>query len=52
MFHLGVNTKKRKAYNANNKAVEKPGETATDFENTISGIQLYNKKYHEKLNHF
>ena len=22
------------------------------LENVISGIQLYNKKYHEKLNHF
>ena len=22
------------------------------FENIISGIQLYNKKYHQKLNHF
>ena len=24
----------------------------SEFENIISGIQLYNKKYHQKVNHF
>ena len=28
------------------------GEILFQFENIISGIQLYNKKYHQKLNHF
>ena len=42
-FYLHINSQKQKYESKNALCM---------FEKIILGIQLYNKKYHQKLNHF
>ena len=52
-IYYGVSKTTSKLIYANHKKTFNNKKNQTDtFENIISGIQLYNKKYHQKLNHF